>query len=175
MESRTRNWMRCQRRGLWPADRSPLAAVGRVTVAKVGRLQVYRNEPSDVRVAGGEAERAAPFRPEVQERSVLVQGCVAHAEGGARGVEGRRAWKMKEGDGRFGHPLLSSKPVGTEPLDVTGGGGGNRTLVRTCSCTASTRVGSHLVSSITTTAANLRDGPDRLFLADGNRSAPSAS
>ena len=33
---------------------------------------------------------------------------------------------MKEGDGRFGHPLLSSKPVGPEPLDVTGGGFKNR-------------------------------------------------
>ncbi len=45
---------------------------------------------SDAALSQGEAERATPFRPKVQERSILVQGCEAHAQGGARGVEGRR-------------------------------------------------------------------------------------
>ena len=116
----------------------------------------------------------SPFGPRSRSGASWCK-CAPHAEGGARGVEGRRAWKMKEGDDRFGHPLLSSKPVGTEPLETNGGGGGNRTLVRTCSYTASTRVGSHLSSSMNTTAASLVHGAVRLFLADSNRSALSAS
>ncbi len=54
------------------------------------------SERSDAVFRAGEAERAAPFRPEVQEQSVLVQasvsecGRVSTRGGGPQGLDNER-------------------------------------------------------------------------------------
>ena len=67
----------------------------------------------------GEAERAQPFRPKVQERSILVQVRKARAEGGARGVLVRRVLDNENWSDRTGRAGFHPGPEDQKPSKLT--------------------------------------------------------
>ncbi len=66
----------------------------------------------------GEAERAAPFRPKVQEWSTWSKCAKPTRKGEPEGFRDVGSWTMKEGPDRDGQAPLSSRPVDTEPLET---------------------------------------------------------